>query len=256
MIESANKNLGIVIQARMGSTRLPGKILKPFYKNLSILELIVNNIKSAVSNKYEIVIATSNNTENNIIEDFAIKNELKLYRGDECDVLSRFIGVGVQNGYSHILRICSDNPFISKYYLDKLISEWEVLTSNHYLSFKMYDGTPVIKTHLGFFAEIVSLNSLQVAYNSTNKLNYRENVTEYVYSNPIKFNVKFLELPTYISKRNDLRFTIDDIKDFEILEEIYRTILFNDDFNILFKNIDLSVKFKNHMIYNIKKYKK
>lgn len=250
-----NPKLGIVIQARMGSSRLPGKVFKPFFNSLSILDIIIDNVKSVVQNKYEIVIATSNSRENNIFEKYALEKEILLFRGDEFNVLSRFIGVGVQNGYTHILRICADNPFISKYYLNYLISKWE-LSLNDYLSFKMYDGTPIIKAHIGLFAEIVSLKSLQQALVSTNKDNYLENVTEYIYCHPSQFEIIFLELPEFISKRMDLRFTIDDVDDFQILSKIYDKINYDDNIDLLFKNVDDSLTNKNHMISNIKKYTK
>ncbi len=253
---SINKiKLGIVIQARMGSSRLPGKVFKPFFNSQSILDIIIYNVKSVVQKKYEIVIATSNLKENNIFEKYALENEILLFRGDEFDVLSRFIGVGVENGYTHILRICADNPFISKYFLSQLISEWE-LSLNDYLSFKMHDGTPIIKAHIGLFAEIVSLNSLQKTRASTKKDNYLENVTEYIYNHPSKFDINLLELPEFISKRTDLRFTIDDQDDFQILSEIYDEVNYDDNIDLLFKKVDSSLINKNHMITNIKKYTK
>lgn len=250
-----NCKLGIVIQARMGSSRLPGKVLMPFVGSKSILDLIIDNVKSVVQNKYEIVIATSNSNENSILEKYALEKKVLLFKGDENDVLSRFIETGIQFGYTHILRICADNPFLSKYFLNGLISEWES-SLNDYLSFKMFNETPIIKSHIGLFTEIVSFKSLQKAKGSTNKNNYLENVTEYIYEHPSQFDINFLKLPEFISQRSDLRFTVDDIEDFQILSEIYKKCNYDDNIEELIFTVDNSSVYNNHMIDNIKKYTK
>lgn len=239
----------------MGSSRLPGKILMPFVESKSILDLIIDNVKSVVQNKYEIVIATSNSNENYTLENYAKAKKVLLFKGDENDVLSRFIETGIQYGYTHILRICADNPFLSKFFLKFLISKWEQ-SLNDYLSFKMFNGTPIIKSHIGLFAEIVSSHSLQIAKASTNKNNYLENVTEYIYEHPGQFDINFIELPEYISNRIDLRFTVDDIDDFQILSQIHNKCKFDDNIEELIFIVDNSKIYKNHMIDNIKRYTK
>lgn len=250
-----NCKLGIVIQARMGSSRLPGKVLLPFVDSKSILDLIIDNVKNVVQNKYEIVIATSSSNENCILEKYAEEKKVLFFKGDENDVLSRFIETGIQFGYTHILRICADNPFLSKYFLNFLISEWE-RSLNDYLSFKLFNGTPIIKSHVGLFAEIVSTHSLQIAKASTNKNNYLENVTEYIYEHPSRFDINFLELPEFISNRIDIRFTVDDIDDFQILSELHKKCKFDDNIEELIFIVDNSSIYKNHMINNIKRYTK
>ncbi|MDB4710952.1 hypothetical protein OAF16_04405, partial [Flavobacteriales bacterium] len=101
---------GIIIQARTGSTRLPNKIILPFYKEKGILELIVERI-----NKYTdipIVVATTKNPKDDAIVKIASKNGVGCYRGSENNVLSRFIETAKKNNFKNIIRICADNPFL------------------------------------------------------------------------------------------------------------------------------------------------
>lgn len=78
-----------MVQARLGSTRLPGKILKPFYGNQSILDLMVHKL-SAISN-IPVIIATTNSVINEPIEKKALALGVKCFRGEENDVLKRFL---------------------------------------------------------------------------------------------------------------------------------------------------------------------
>ena len=103
-------NIGIIIQARMGSTRLPGKILKQFYGNKTLLETILDNLHKIKQAK--IIVATSVSTNDDKLEEFLKdKNEI-VYRGSEKDVLERFIKAAEENEVDGIIRICSDNPFL------------------------------------------------------------------------------------------------------------------------------------------------
>lgn len=101
-------NITFIIQARLGSTRLPGKILLPFYEGKSILELMIDKLSVVSKN---IVLATSTNELDNGLELFAKKHCIVCFRGDENDVLSRFIDAASENDVRHLIRVCSDNPF-------------------------------------------------------------------------------------------------------------------------------------------------
>ena len=104
------KDLGIIIQARSNSSRLPNKVVLPFYKNKGILELIIEKLKNT---NYKIFIATTINKDDDVIEQIALKNNLQYFRGSEKNVLSRFIRIAQENNLKYVLRVCSDNPFIN-----------------------------------------------------------------------------------------------------------------------------------------------
>lgn len=247
--------LGIVIQARTGSSRLPNKILKKFYREKTILDLLLENIKSNFSH-LPIILATTLNQNDYIFEDIAKKYSINFYRGSENDVLSRFIDVGNKFGLTHIVRICSDNPFLNMLSIQSLIDD---LDNNEidYISFSNHLGLPVIRTHLGLFAEIVSLRSLIKADKSQNEILYKEHVTNYIYSHPDSFNVVLKQSPSIVYDRDDIRLTLDDLDDFENLSKLYeKAYTHKEDLTFLVNLIDKNEDFRIKMINNIKKYSK
>jgi spore coat polysaccharide biosynthesis protein SpsF (cytidylyltransferase family) len=104
-------DIGIIIQARTGSARLPGKTLLPFFEDKSILDIIIENIQNHFQEK--IIIATTQNTQDEKIVEIAKRNKVLWFRGNEENVLKRFIDAAKNFGLNTIIRICGDNPFIS-----------------------------------------------------------------------------------------------------------------------------------------------
>lgn len=98
-----------MIQARVGSTRLPNKILLPFYQNKCILQLLLDKLRQVDGTN--IVIATSKAPQNDAIEHLAKQENVLCFRGEENDVLQRFIDAAHAFDAERLIRICSDNPF-------------------------------------------------------------------------------------------------------------------------------------------------
>src|SRR5574344_3094459 len=214
-------NIGFIIQARLGSTRLPGKILLPFSENKSIIEILLSKLNSISSNA-KIIVATSNDTSNDKLVD-AIKNQAVIYRGSENDVLNRFICAAENNSIDRIIRICSDNPFIDIDGLKQILDVAKT-TDADYVGFQI-NGKPSIQTHFGFWAEYVTLNSLKRVAQITNDSLWHEHVTNYIYFHPEKgFKIKWLSTPTFINGRNDIRLTIDTKEDFKSAKAIYHAL--------------------------------
>ena len=143
--------LGIIIQARTGSTRLPSKMILPFYGNDGILSILLSRLtqcKLADS----IIVATTSSSPDDAICDLVREHRVKCFRGDENDVLDRFIQAARYYGISKIIRICADNPFLDIESLDSLILASENIDAD-YVSFCTSNHTPTIKTHFGFWAE-------------------------------------------------------------------------------------------------------
>jgi spore coat polysaccharide biosynthesis protein SpsF len=245
----------IVIQARTGSKRLPDKVLKNFYNQKSILDLIVEKLIINFSN-YPIILATSDCKNDSVLVDFAKKKNILYFQGNESNVLLRFIDSVKDYDFTHIIRICSDNPFLNMYAIQNLIDNLDSEDLD-YISYENAKGIPVIKTHLGLFAEIVSVKSLKKANELQNMQIYQEHVTNYIYGNPEIFKVKFLSSPEIVHKRDDIRLTLDDLEDFENLENLYsKTFENHQDLFLLIKAIDANQTIKDKMINNIKKYTK
>ncbi|KGO97186.1 hypothetical protein Q767_00855 [Flavobacterium enshiense DK69] len=247
--------MAFFIQARLGSTRLPGKVLLPFYENNSILDLLVQNIKSNFSN-ISLVLCTSINNSDDLIAGFCKKKGIDCFRGSENNVLGRFLEASDFYNVSTIVRVCADNPFLDILFLKELLDFYFDNPNADYWSFKNDEGIPVIKTHYGFFAEIVSKKALQAVLEETDDNLYLEHVTNFIYSQS-GFEVKLKSLPHYLKNRTDLRFTIDDIDDFENLKPVYQYYKNNNqDIQKTILFVDGNSRIKNKMIANIKKYSK
>jgi spore coat polysaccharide biosynthesis protein SpsF (cytidylyltransferase family) len=203
-------NIGIIIQARMGSTRLPNKVLKPFKNGKSTLSILKK--KLSILN-IPIILATTTANKDDAINNWANENDFICFRGDEANVLKRFVDCANKYKVDVIVRICADNPFLDVQLLKKLI---ELYKDEDYFSFIKSDGTPAIKTHYGIFCEIVSQKALVKVLN-TELITETDiqHVTPFIYNNPSLFSVEYLPIPEYIEKEYSLRLTIDTQEDFE-----------------------------------------
>ncbi len=112
-----------IIQARMDSSRFPSK-MKALLGNLSIIEWVILRVKKA---KFldKIVLATSNEDQDNYLVDIANKYEIQSYRGSKLNVLKRVVEAASQHEADHVIRICADNPFICFDALDNLIEYYK-----------------------------------------------------------------------------------------------------------------------------------
>lgn len=251
-----NDDSAIIIQARVGSSRLPGKIIMPFIDKRSILQIIIENLLEVFPSK-KIILATTESKNDDVILEHIKPYNLNLYRGNENDVLKRFIDCANFFKIKNIVRICADNPFILPQYVLKLFNE--SLPTDDYLSYSFPDKTPVIKSHLGLFGEYTNINALVKAYNLTNELIFREHVTNYIYTNPKSFNVRFINLPEIISFRKDIRLTIDSIEDFENMKKLYKLLpnpLSENFLDSLTLQIEKNPEIHSIMINQIKRYEK
>ncbi len=212
----------IIIQARTGSTRLPQKMILPFYKNEGIFSLILKRLTSIVK-KENIILATSTNENNDVLADIAKNHGVNYFRGSENDVLQRFIDAADKYNADKIIRVCADNPFLDLEFLNFLLDNFEK-SDYDYMSFMTSNGTPTIKTHYGFWAEAVTLNTLNKVKSMTDENLYHEHVTNFIYANPDDFNIKFFNIPEEIESHDDIRLTIDTQVDFDIQKEIFNIV--------------------------------
>ena len=179
---------GIIIQARTGSTRLHNKILLPFYGEQRIIDILIANIKQACPH----------------------------------NVLDRFIRAAEVFGINRFIRVCSDNPFLRPETFNTFFAEHNFCPAD-YIAYGFADGRPTIKSHLGLYSELTTIDALRRAAVSTQEKLYIEHVTIYLYTHPEKFKVRLLPLPAELEGRFDLRFTLDTMEDFTLLQELYAT---------------------------------
>lgn len=213
-------NPGIIIQARLGSTRLPRKILRVFYDGKTLLETVIDNLRKVQGVK--IIVATSINPNNNELESFLKERGITVFRGSEDDVLSRFIGAAEDNDVDGIVRICSDNPFLDWHGVAALIEKAKTSDAD-YIGYRIND-TPSIKTHFGFWGEFVTLKALKRVAATTDEKPAHEHVTIHIYTHPDEYKCEWIECPSFLQGRNDIRLTVDNIEDFENAQRAYATL--------------------------------
>jgi spore coat polysaccharide biosynthesis protein SpsF len=225
---------GIVIQARSRASRLPDKVLLPFHEGQSILEIISSNLKQNIT-RWPICIVTSTHPADDRIEETARKMGVYCYRGDEENVLSRFIEIGRLQDLKYVVRVCADNPFLNPSALIRLISSHAGLaTKADYISYQVNHNLPSIRSHIGIYAELASYEALKLIPELTNERFYFEHVTNFLYENPGRFNIQFLKAPSYVYGRTDIRLTIDTKDDYELLQNVYEdTVQYSDDVELL-----------------------
>lgn len=203
--------IGIIIQARIGSTRLPGKVLMKVDENNTLLDMLIKRLK--LCKKIDkIIVATTYDKKNLEIVENAKLNKVAFYIGSEDNVLERFYFAAKENSLNVIIRICSDNPFIDPVILDELILFY---LKNSYDYVRINNETS--KFPLGFLSEIFSFKVLEQVYNLATKKAEKEHVTYYIYTHPDKFSIhdyKNNEVEK-LNNHKQLRLTIDEKPDLE-----------------------------------------
>lgn len=216
--------IGAIIQARMGSSRLPGKVLMslPFCSNTTVLAHIINRLKK-VRKINSIIVATSINTSDDSIVDEVNKNKVAVYRGSEEDVLERFYQVACKDSLHTIIRLTSDNPCVDQTILQEIIDK-HINTNADY--------TKTIGLPLGMNFEIISFPALEMAYKEATSPEEREHVTPYIIKNKTKFRQEIIDFNSNSSLTENLRLTIDYPNDYAFLSLVYQFFQNNYDFTL------------------------
>ncbi len=207
-------NTILITQARSGSTRLPGKVLKEI-NGKSLLQIHLDRLKKCKSVS-EIIVATTTNSEDQIIFDKAIDWGFSAYKGSESDVLDRFYQSVKDKNADWIVRVTSDCPLIDPFLVDKVIDF--VQTNN-----KDYGANILIENFPdGQDIEVFKFSVLEEAWKNAKLLSEREHVTPYIRNNS---DVKGGNLFSAINYPCDfdfskIRMTVDEIRDFELIKKL------------------------------------
>ncbi len=204
-----------IIQARMGSTRLPGKIMRNILgKPVLIHELgRIGKIKALD----ELVVATTTNKRDDIIVKTVQKyyENISLFRGSEEDVLDRYYKAAIESSANTIVRITSDCPLIDPVVSDKVITAF-LKTDCDYCSNTVKRTYPI-----GLDTEVFKFKTLEKSWNEASKKSEREHVTLHIRNNSEKF--KLLNVANNTNLGN-LRWTLDTPEDLEFINEIYKRL--------------------------------
>lgn len=215
-----------IIQARMGSTRLPGKVMLDLCGK-TVLEHVIQRVKR-VKNIDEIVIATTIDKKDNVIVEEAMKCGVKVFRGSEEDVLSRYYYAAKENKADVVVRITSDCPLIDPEITQRTIDYYLINKDKFdYVSDTLERTFP-----RGLDTEIFSFKVLEKAFNEATLQPDREHVTPYIWDNPNMFSLGCYKNDVDYSK---YRWTLDTEEDFELIKSIYEYLypLKRENFNML-----------------------
>lgn len=203
------EKIAIILQARMGSTRLPGKVLKPI-NNHPLLWYTITRLKK-VKHECMIILATTDGEKDKELIKFAQSMKIKTFAGSENDVLDRFYQAAKLFKPDIIIRITGDCPLIDPVVIDKCI---DVFLSGKY-DYVSNAHPPTYPD--GLDTEILSMKVLEKIWTIAKKKSEREHVTPYIYTHPDEFKifnvVNEKDLSSY-------RLTVDEQEDFELIATI------------------------------------
>lgn len=205
----------ILVQARMGSTRLPGKVMKEILGR-PLLAHLLERLKRC-SNADKVVIVTSTNPRDQQIVDFCRKEGVAFFRGSELDVLDRYFQAGQHYGADVIVRITGDNPLVDPLLIDSMLGKFLAAYPKYdYLSNVMERTFP-----RGLDVEIFTMNCLEEVKRCAALPDELEHVTAYILKHPDRFTT---ESVTQQQDFSGYRWTVDTEDDFVLIKHIFEAL--------------------------------
>lgn len=214
-----------VIQAQMGSSRLPSKVMIPLDCE-HVLDHDIRRVDSA-NEVDQVVVATSEQKQDDIITEHANRQDVAVYRGSEDDVLDRMYEAATEHDAEVVIRATADCPLLSPSYIDvavrKLVNGSFDCVSSH-----LERTFPIEVT-----TEALSFTSFKHVAETAKDSNHREHVTPYYYDNPAEFDIYNLTSQEVFNQpllqdRTDLRLTLDEAADYELFRRIYQNVEYDD----------------------------
>ncbi len=211
--------IGLFLQARIGSYRLPQKILRKIHGKPLVYHIVqrLKKIKPLING---FVIVTCEKSYPYLLELFKDDLDIHLFVGSEENVLERFYCANKVFQFDHVIRATADNPFTS-------IGHLVWLLKKHLGG--MYDYSNIQGLPIGCGVEIFRGSVLDYTYHHSSEKYQFEHVTPYIYQNPDQFNIQSLQVGS-VYNRPDLRLTIDEINDFNLVSRIFQD-LYNGQVN-------------------------
>lgn len=208
-----------IIQARTGSTRLPNKVLLSAAGEPLLLHLVRRVEKAKLSGT--VVVATTNNDEDNIIEELCNENDIFCFRGHSTDLLDRHYKAAIKYDADVVVKIPSDCPLIDSKIIDRIIS--------YYLeNIEQYDFVSNLRPPSfpdGNDVEVFSFDSLEYMWREARKDYEREHTTPFIWTRPEKFKIGNVLWNTGLDYSLSHRWTLDYEEDYTfirlVFEELY-----------------------------------
>ena len=202
-----------IVQARMGSTRLPGKVMLDLIGKPMLFHELERVARSKCITSF--VVATTNSPVDDVIVLLCKEYDWQYFRGNEHDVLDRYYQSAKQFGAEIVVRLTADCPLIDPVIVDSVIKKFlSHLPDVDYAS----NFIPRRTFPRGLDTEVFSFNALEKSWNEDNNPAFREHVTQYILHNPEKFRITGTMNECDLSR---LRWTVDTKEDFEFVNEVY-----------------------------------
>lgn len=216
-----------IIQARMGSTRLPGKIMKNLYGK-SVLQHVIERVQQT-KNIDSVVIATTALKQDDIVVDEAVKCGVRFFRGSENDVLERYYLAAKENNADIVIRITSDCPLIDPFVTSEIVNFYK----EHSYDIVTNAGADMTQRTYprGLDTEVFSAEILEKAFYNAEKPHHREHVTPYIYENSTS-----IYYYKGSSDYSNYRWTLDTKEDLLLIKTIY-SYLYKGQHNFYFQDI-------------------
>lgn len=205
-----------IVQARMGSSRLPGKVMLDLAGE-TVLGRCIRRLQRA-STLDAVVVATTTNEMDQAIVDYCAKKKWPVIRGSESDVLARYFQAASQHEADVVVRVTSDCPIIEPMLVDQVVNTFmEQAPRVDYVA----NTLPPRNFPRGLDTEVFSFESLTRAHQSATGSAEREHVTPYIWQNPTEFR---LDRIGYEENLSAMRWTVDTLEDYELIRRIYHHI--------------------------------
>lgn len=204
-----------IIQARMGSTRLPGKVLMKILER-PLLLLMVERVRRARTID-QIVIATTTGAEDDELASAAASWGLPVFRGNRDDVLDRYYQAAVRHDSAVVVRVTGDCPCIDPGVIDETVAFY--LANRDRYDYVANTNPPTYPD--GMDTEVLPFSILEQAWNEARLPSEREHVTSYVRKRPEQFRIGNV---VAADNRSDLRLTVDEPSDLEVMRRIFERL--------------------------------
>jgi spore coat polysaccharide biosynthesis protein SpsF len=198
-----------IIQARMQSTRLPGKSVLPLAEKPLLYHVIER--AQAIQHITNVVVAIPHDEENDQLADIAQQCNANVFRGPLHNVLERYYLAYKQYNGSYIVRITADNPFTDSYFASVAVEE-AIRTRADLCAIK--------NLPLGTGVEVIAATALEAAYTHSTKSYHFEHVTPYIKENPDLFKLHYFDA-AFDNPFPKLRLTVDTQQDYALASAIY-----------------------------------
>jgi spore coat polysaccharide biosynthesis protein SpsF len=211
----------IITQARFGSSRLPGKVLKKI-SNSTLLGIHLKRLKKT-SFDHSIIVATTSEIESDAIISIAKEENCLYFKGSTDDVLERFYQASLMTDSSHIVRVTSDCPLIDPILVSKVI---QYAVENDFNYCMTSEGFPD-----GVDVEVFKTEELKEAYFNAKLISEREHVTPFI-RNKSKLNGSYGEFQCVEGDFGGVRMTVDEQSDFETIEVLVENLGIDKSWNV------------------------